>query len=73
VTTLGRLPDKKLARDFIKVIGTVGVAWPLTAQSQRSAMPVIGLLGGAFPDWYAARLRTFREGLGETGHVEGTM
>ena len=34
-------------------------------------MPVIGLLGSESPDWYADRLRAFREGLGETGYVEG--
>jgi putative ABC transport system substrate-binding protein len=34
-------------------------------------MPVIGLLGSESLDWYAARLRAFGEGLGETGYVEG--
>jgi hypothetical protein len=42
----------------------------LAACAQQATMPVIGLFDSASPDWYADRLRTFREGLGETGYVE---
>jgi putative ABC transport system substrate-binding protein len=34
-------------------------------------MPMIGFLHGASPDGYADRLRAFRQGLKETGYVEG--
>jgi putative ABC transport system substrate-binding protein len=34
-------------------------------------MPVIGYLGSASPDLYANALRAFRQGLRETGYVEG--
>jgi putative tryptophan/tyrosine transport system substrate-binding protein len=34
-------------------------------------MPVIGYLGSESPDVFAGRLRAFRQGLSETGYVEG--
>jgi putative ABC transport system substrate-binding protein len=34
-------------------------------------VPVIGILGSAVPQQWTARLRAFREGLGEMGYVEG--
>ena len=58
-------------RDFIKVIAGSVTAWPLAARAQLAALPVIGLLGSASPDLSADRLRPFRQGLSETGYVEG--
>ena len=52
------------------VAGLAAAAWPLVARGQAAA-PVIGILGSAWPDQWADRLRAFREGLGETGYVEG--
>src|SRR6202035_3016830 len=37
----------------------------------QKAMPVIGYLGGSSPDPSAANLAAFRQGLNETGYVEG--
>ncbi len=58
-------------REFLGVLGAAAVAWPLAARAQRSTMPVIGLLDPRSPDALADRLRGFRQGLKETGFVEG--
>ena len=61
-------------REFIALIGGGGLLLAVKvkrARGQLPAMPVIGLLGSASPDRWAGRLRAFRQGLSETGYVEG--
>ena len=49
----------------------MAVAWPFAAHGQQPAMPVIGFLDPRSPDSVEGRLRAFRQGLKETGYVEG--
>jgi putative ABC transport system substrate-binding protein len=58
-------------RDFIKVVAGSAIQWPLAASAQQSAMPVIGFLRSAPLDNVSPLLTTFRQGLKETGFVEG--
>ena len=59
-------------RDFIKVIGGTAAGWPFAAGAQQPMMPVVGFLDPASFDYSNAdRLRAFRQGLKDTGYVEG--
>jgi putative tryptophan/tyrosine transport system substrate-binding protein len=57
-------------REFIKLIASSAVAWPLTVRAQQ-AMPAVGFLSSRSTDDSAHLVAAFREGLGETGFVEG--
>jgi putative ABC transport system substrate-binding protein len=59
-------------REFIKVVAGSAMTSPLAARAQQAAMPVVGILSAEWPNAVTAdRLRAFREGLNDTGYVEG--
>ena len=58
-------------RDFIKFVAGSAAAWPLVAQAQQQTMPVIGLLDVRSADTVGDRLPAFRQGLKQSGYVEG--
>jgi len=57
-------------REFIA--GLAGAAaWSLAARAQQGSIPVVGFLHSGSPRPYAGRMAGFRQGLGDTGFVEG--
>jgi len=56
-------------REFI--LGGIALACPIAARGQQSAMPVIGILSSLSSSYVASRMPAFRQGLNETGYVEG--
>jgi putative ABC transport system substrate-binding protein len=57
-------------REFIAGLG-IAAACSLAARAQQPALPVIGFLHPETPDLAEYLVRAFRQGLNETGYVEG--
>jgi putative ABC transport system substrate-binding protein len=57
-------------REFIATAGGAAAIWPLVARAQP-ARPVVGFLNVASPDGYEHHVAAFRDGLKESGFIEG--
>ncbi len=60
-----------IRRNFIALVSVAAVGWPLATRAQRSSIPIIGFLSGQSPVPWAPYVAAFRNGLKETGYVEG--
>ena len=58
-------------RTFIGRVAGGILAVPLASRAQTSSMPVVGFLSGQSPGSWAPYVAAFRNGLTETGYVEG--
>jgi putative ABC transport system substrate-binding protein len=57
-------------REFIAWVAGA-MAWPVAARAQQPAMPVIGFLNTGSLNRYRLLQDAFREGLNDSGYVEG--
>src|SRR5258708_15251448 len=58
-------------REFITLLGGAAVAWPIAARAQQPEVRTIGYLSPRAADVENEFLTALRQGLSETGHVEG--
>jgi ABC-type uncharacterized transport system substrate-binding protein len=58
-------------REFITLLGGAAAAWPLPVRAQQSAVRTIGYLSPRAADVERDFLTALRQGLSETGHIEG--
>jgi putative tryptophan/tyrosine transport system substrate-binding protein len=58
-------------REFITLLGGAVAGWPLAARAQQPAMPTVGFLRDRTLGTVPQRMAAFRQGLKETGFVEG--
>ena len=58
-------------REALAIVSGAAITWPFALCAQQKAMPVIGFLHAGSPGVAAPYVAALRDGLSETGHVEG--
>jgi putative ABC transport system substrate-binding protein len=58
-------------REFIAYISGTAAAWPLAAHAQQAPVPLVGFFSVGSSDGFAPQVVGLRQGLSETGYVEG--
>jgi putative ABC transport system substrate-binding protein len=63
--------DRLKRREFITLLGSAAVGWPVPAHAQQPVMLVIGFVTAVGRNDRPNLLDSFRRGLSEVGYVEG--
>jgi putative tryptophan/tyrosine transport system substrate-binding protein len=63
--------DQLKRREFITLLGGAAIAWPLAADAQQPAIPVVGFVASTSLGPLRDAVAAFHRGLTETGYVEG--
>ena len=63
--------DQLHRREVITLLGGLAATWPRAARAQQTAMPVVGFLHLGSSEPVAPNVAAFRQGLNETGFVDG--
>jgi putative ABC transport system substrate-binding protein len=58
-------------REFIALLGSAAVGWPLAARAQQPPMQVVGFLNNGSAEAFAPHMIAFAQGLGDAGYVDG--
>src|SRR5262245_63214305 len=58
-------------RKFIALLGVAAAAWPIAARAQQPEKPIVGFLHYGSPETYAHIVSAFRQGLRDSGFIEG--
>jgi putative ABC transport system substrate-binding protein len=58
-------------RELITLLGGAAAAWPVALRAQQKPMLVIGFLSSRSPGPYAPFVAAFRQGLDDTGYIDG--
>jgi putative ABC transport system substrate-binding protein len=58
-------------RDFVALVGSMAIAWPLAARGEGAALPVVGILNSISIGPIVDRMDAFLEGLEDARFVDG--
>ena len=58
-------------REFITLLGSTALAWPLAARAQQAKLPTVGFLGTSRPLELNKEVTAFAQRLNELGWIEG--
>src|SRR5215204_4199938 len=66
-----RRGDRMRRREFAVLLAAAAGLWTLSARAQQKRMPTIGYLSSNPPDIPVGEVEAFKQGLADTGIVEG--